>query len=358
MSVADDIHIRREDKAGRITLARPKALNALTYDMVLAMEAALTEWRADDAVSLVIVDAEGERAFCAGGDIQRLYDTGIAGDFEFGRKFWADEYRLNAMIANYPKPYVAMIDGIVMGGGFGVSVHGSHRIVGERALFAMPECAVGLVPDVGGNFWLARASGHVGEFLAMTGARLGPADMIWAGFADALVPSEAFPDLISTLQRTGDARGIEDFDSEPEQGTLSGAGDMIDRHFAGPDAVSIVTSLEADSSEWAAKQAKAIRRGCPLSVACALELVRRSRSLQSVEQVLAAEYRFTYRSMSDGEFLEGIRAQIIDKDRDPRWKTPDLESLTSETISAMLAGLGEHELRLPAAQGEAKKEHA
>ncbi|MEL7428671.1 MAG: enoyl-CoA hydratase/isomerase family protein, partial [Pseudomonadota bacterium] len=176
MALADDIHIRVSGMAGRITLTRPQALNAMTYDMCMEIGEALSDWEANDAVKLVIIDAEGERSFCSGGDIADLYATGKAGDFAYGRKFWADEYRVNAQIRNYPKPFVAIMDGIVMGGGVGISAHGSHRIVTENTLFAMPECGIGLVPDVGGNWLLSRAPGHVGEYLATTGARLKAAD--------------------------------------------------------------------------------------------------------------------------------------------------------------------------------------
>ena len=183
MAIADDIHIRKEGKAGRITLTRPNALNALTFDMAMAIEAALIEWADDDAVALVIIDAAGDKAFCAGGDIQDLYEHGKAGDFDFGRKFWSDEYHLNALIADYEKPYVALMQGFVMGGGVGISCHGSHRIVCETTQIAMPECGIGLVPDVGGSFLLARAPWKFGEYLGLTGARIGRGDQCWSGLA-------------------------------------------------------------------------------------------------------------------------------------------------------------------------------
>ena len=183
-----DIEIRVEGHAGRITLTRPNSLNALSYDMCRAIDAALAEWQADDAVRLVVIDAEGDKAFCAGGDIQDLYATGRAGDFTYGRQFWADEYRLNARIAEYPKPYIAFMQGFTMGGGVGISCHGSHRIVCETSQIAMPECGIGLVPDVGGSLILARAQGRIGDYLATTAARMGADDAIFAGFADTFVP--------------------------------------------------------------------------------------------------------------------------------------------------------------------------
>ncbi|MCF6322415.1 MAG: 3-hydroxyisobutyryl-CoA hydrolase, partial [Rhizobiaceae bacterium] len=206
-----DINIRIEGKAGRITLNRPDSLNALTYEMVLEIEAALLQWREDEQVSLVIIDAAGEKAFCAGGDIQKLYDTGIRGEYQFMRIFWRDEYRLNALIASYPKPYVAFMDGIVMGGGVGVSAHGSHRIVTGRTMLAMPECAIGLVPDVGGSLLLAKAPGHVGELMGVSGARLDGADAIHAGFADALVDVDRLDKLKSEMINTGEADCIDGY---------------------------------------------------------------------------------------------------------------------------------------------------
>ncbi|MBL4892915.1 MAG: enoyl-CoA hydratase/isomerase family protein [Rhizobiaceae bacterium] len=343
--MSNDIHIRKEGRAGRITLTRPDALNALTYDMAMAIEVALIDWARDDAVHLVLIDAEG-RAFCAGGDIQHLYETGVAGDFEFGRKFWADEYRMNAAIANFPKPYVALMDGIVMGGGVGIACHGSHRIVTENTMLAMPESAIGLIPDVGGSFLLSQSSGAIGEYLAATGARLGAYDAIFAGFADGFIPFEKLEELVRNLVHSGDAALIETFFDTPEPGFLKEHSGLINLCFAENSAAVIADTLEAEGSEWAAKQAKLMRRNCPISVACSIELVRRCRKVEHIEEALALEYRFSFRSMSDGEVLEGIRAQIIDKDRNPKWKIADLNSVGAEQIEHMLAPLGERELQL------------
>ena len=186
-----DIYVRRDGSAGRITLNRPEALNALTYDMCLAIEKALDEWREEPGVRLAIIEGEGERAFCSGGDIAEMYKAGTAGDYEYGRRFWRDEYRLNAKIAEWPKPVVSFLQGYTMGGGVGVGCHGSHRVVCESSRIAMPECGIGLVPDVGGSLILARAPGRLGEYLATTAARMGPADAIAAGFADMFVPRGA-----------------------------------------------------------------------------------------------------------------------------------------------------------------------
>jgi len=344
VSLSDDINIRKSGLAGRITLTRPEALNAMTYDMCMAIGAALSEWENDKDVRLVIIDAEGERSFCSGGDIADLYATGKAGDYAYGRKFWADEYRINAQIRNYTKPYIAIMDGIVMGGGVGISAHGSHRIVTENTLFAMPECGIGLVPDVGGNQLLARAPGHVGEYLGTTGARLKAADCITAGIGDVFVPAKNLDELIEALEETAELSFMETLGGEAETGSLGHDLKKINQYYAFGSAAQIVEKLEASDGEWEAQAAKLMRRNCPLSVACAVELVRQSRSLPRIEDVLALEYRFTYRAMSHGDFIEGIRAQIINKDRKPDWKPATLEALEDEQISGMLEPLGNDEL--------------
>ncbi len=341
-----DIDIRVEGRAGRITLNRPKALNALTHDMVLLMERALIQWREDPAVALVVVDAVGDKAFCAGGDIQLLYDTGRAGDFAYGRRFWADEYRLNALIGAYPKPYVALMDGIVMGGGVGISAHGSHRVVTERTMLAMPECGIGLIPDVGGTWILAHAPGRLGEHLGLTGARVGAADAILTGFADLYAPAGSLPDMVRALAETGDAGAIGGFAAAPPPGELEERRAIIDEAYDAETAPEIIAALAAAGPEWAARSAQAMRRNCPISVACALELIRTARDLPDLRAALIREYRFSWRCAEQGDFLEGIRAAVIDKDRNPKWSTARLEDLSQATIDAMIAPLGENELTL------------
>lgn len=344
MAISDDINIRKAGHIGRITLNRPEALNAMTYDMCMAIGEALDSWVSDKAVRMVMIDAEGSRAFCSGGDIADLYSTGKAGDYAYGRKFWADEYRINAKIKNYPKPFLAIMDGIVMGGGVGISAHGSHRIVTENTLFAMPECGIGLVPDVGGNWLLSRAPGSLGEYLGATGARLKAADCLIAGIADAYVPEAKLPELFEALEDTADLSFIDTFAYDPEDGTLVDTLSHVNSYFSNGSAAGIITELESGEGEWQQETAKLMRRNCPLSVACAIEIVRQSRGLDRIEDILALEYRFTYRSMSHGDFIEGIRAQIIDKDRRPNWKPATLEELETSQISAMLEPLGEDEL--------------
>ena len=342
-SLSEEIIIRIEGRAGRITLNRPEALNSLTRGMLEAIDQALDAWAADDRVDLVMIDAAGERAFAAGGDIVDLYETGRAGDFGFGKAFWAFEYRLNAKIAAYAKPYVAIMHGFVMGGGVGVSALGSHRVATDGTQVAMPEVGIGLVPDVGGSKILAEAPGRAGEYLGMTAARMGPGDAIRAGFADVYVPAARLEALKAKLIETGDAETIGDFSAAPEPGPLTSHAAEVDAVFAAETAPALEDALEGAASEWAAKTLAALRKGCPLSVACAMRMIRAARAM-TLEEALAQEYRFTARCMEHGEFLEGIRAAVIDKDRNPQWAKPRLSDVTEADVRAMLAPLGDDEL--------------
>lgn len=329
------IRIRKIGRIGQITLQRPEALNAVTYEMVLAIEAALDDWRDDDAVACVLIDAEGQRAFSAGGDLQSMYDTASKGDFEYGRTFWRDEYRLNAKIAAYPKPYIALCQGFTMGGGVGVSLHGSHRVVGESSRIAMPECAVGLVPDVGGTLLLARAPGRLGEYLGVTGCRMNASDAILAGFADYFVPEAEWRVLTETLIETGDWSAVAALARDPEDGPLMVLRAQVDAHFGKDTLANVLASLPDD--DWGTATTKSIRAGSPLSTACTIELVRRARVSDDIGSALGQEYRFTSRSASEGDFVEGIRAAIIDKDRNPRWRHGQVEDVSAEAVAAMLS---------------------
>ncbi|MCE8006564.1 enoyl-CoA hydratase/isomerase family protein [Aestuariivita sp.] len=335
-----DIHIRIEGLAGRITLNRPAALNALTYEMCTAIEDAIDAWAADDSVALVLFDAAGDKAFCAGGDIAELYATGTKGDFAYGRSFWSDEYRLNAKLFEYPKPVVSLMQGFTMGGGVGLGCHGSHRVVGESSQIAMPECGIGLVPDVGGSLMLALAPGRLGEYLGVTGARMGPADAIYAGFADHYIPQDAWQELTTQLVETGKADLLKDFDTTPPSGSLAAQQPQIDLLFDGEALGDIHNTLRADAGQVAADALKALSRVSPLSAACTIEIVHRLRtSSLTIRKALEMEYRFAYRAMEHGDFLEGIRAQIIDKDRTPHWQFAD-GTVPTSAVSAMLQPLG------------------
>ena len=339
-----DIDTRIEGKIGRITLNRPQALNALTYGMILEIEDALDAWAADGRVALILIDAAGDKAFCAGGDIQEMYDTASSGNYEYGRKFWADEYRMNAKLANFPKPFIALMQGFTMGGGVGVSCHGSHRVVCETSQIAMPECGIGLVPDVGGSMLLAQAPGRLGEYLGTTAARMDAGDAIYAGFADYYIPREKWAELTDGLVQSGDWTLVDTMAEPAPASNLAKNRTIIDETFGGDTARDILRGMGDD--EWSQKAEKAMRRNCPLSVAATVELIHRVRAIGTIEPVLALEYRFTYRSASDGEFVEGIRAAIIDKDRNPQWKIPTIEEVLDLKVMQMLLPLGDAELNL------------
>ncbi|MBY5971002.1 enoyl-CoA hydratase/isomerase family protein [Ferrimonas balearica] len=334
----NDLSIRRVGRAGRITLTREKALNALSHDMALEIEKALLAWRDDPEVTLVLIDAEGEKAFCAGGDIREMYETGRAGDFDYGRRFWRDEYRMNALLAEYPKPIVSFLHGFVMGGGVGVGCHVATRVVGESARIAMPECGIGLVPDVGGSLLLARAPGRLGAYLGLTGARMGPGDAIHAGFADLFLAEEEWEAAKAELCASGSVEALEEAGHYAPASRLAENQAYLDALFAGDNLPEIVEELAAeDGEELADKALKAIRAGCPLSMAATLEMLHRLHDEADIRAALSLEYRFTYRSMSEGDFIEGVRAQIIDRDRKPKW-SHGLD-IAEEEVSAMLAPL-------------------
>ena len=332
-----DIHIRVEGRAGRITLTRPQALNALTYDMCMAVDAALIRWRGDDAVQVVLIDAEGPRAFCSGGDIAEMYATGTAGDYAYGRRFWRDEYRMNARLFEFPKPTVSFLQGFTMGGGVGVGCHAGLRVVGDTAQIAMPECGIGLIPDVGGSMMLARAPGRLGEYLGTTGTRMGAADAILAGFADVYLPEPEWDAAKARIVETGQA--VVDH-RPPPPGKLAALQPRIDRHFAGETLGDIIRSLRAEDSDFARETLKALSRNAPLSMACTVELLHRLGDAPDIRAALGLEYRFTLRAMERGDFLEGIRAAIIDKDRNPTWRHAAPDAVPGHEVSAMLLPLG------------------
>lgn len=328
----NDLHIRRDRNAGRITLTRPQALNALTHDMANAIHAALDEWQGDPAVRLVIIDAEGDRAFCAGGDIAAVYHGGRAGDHGIGQRFFSDEYRMNAAIRDYPKPIVAFMQGFVMGGGVGIGGHASHRVVGDSTQVAMPESGIGLIPDVGGTWLLAHAPGRIGEYLGLTGARMGAGDAIHARFADLYLPEAEWEAVKDRLADTGDVAELKGRTPPP---TSLATRDLS--AYGGETVAEIIAALEAAGDE---DSLKPIRRNSPLSMAATLAMVRAARDDARMQDSLTREYRFTHRATESSDFLEGVRAQIIDKDRNPNWSAP----ADPAAVAAMLAPLGPQDL--------------
>ncbi len=332
-----ELYVRKDGHAGRITLNRPKALNALTYDMLVNVAATLDAWAQDPAVRVVIVEGAGDKAFCAGGDIQHIYALGQENKFADAADYFLTEYRLDAKVANFPKPYVAIMDGIAMGGGVGVSSNGSHRIVTERTIVSMPECGIGLVPDAGGSRILGHAPGRLGEYCGLTGARLQAGDAILTGFADTFVPKDAIGTLIQALTETGDVAAIADHAADAPAPRLGEHRPLIDAVFDGEDVAGIIAHLRRLDDPFTTPTLNAIERGSPLSLACTLALVRAGRSARTVEEAVTMEYRFTARALEHADFMEGIRAAVIDKDRRPKWAVTDPAAITAERVAEMLA---------------------
>ena len=339
-----EIDIRVTGRAGRITLRRPKALNAVTHDMVRAISAALPRFAADARVKVVVIDAEGERAFSAGGDIASIYADLTAGRFDRARQFWRDEYPMNAAIARFPKPVVSLMQGFTMGGGVGVGCHASCRVVGETSRIAMPECGIGLVPDVGGSMLLARAPGRMGEYLGLTGARMGPGDAILAGFADVFVPEAAWPGVIAALEAEGDVALVEAARADPPEARIEVS--RLDAYFGQKKMGDIVGRLRAAGDDWAQETLRTLSQKAPLSMACALELIRAARTGGGIDAALRREYRFVHRIVEQGDFAEGIRAAIIDRDTPARWAHDAPDGAGEAEVAAMLAPLGPQELEL------------
>ncbi|MFD8415285.1 enoyl-CoA hydratase/isomerase family protein [Streptomyces sp. NPDC059650] len=347
-NAADDpVLFHTEGRTGVITLNRPRALNALTHPMVLRMEETLRTWERDPAVAQVLVRGAGERGLCAGGDIRAIHDDAKAGS-SASAAFWRDEYRLNALIARYPKPYAALMDGIVMGGGVGVSAHGSVRVVTERSRVAMPETGIGFVPDIGGTHLLGRAPGLLGTHLALTGTAVGPADAILCGLADHFVPAARLPELTAALADAPVHEVLAHHTAAPDPGELAARRDWIDRCYAADTVEEIVERLLAEDDPAAKETAETILTRSPTALKVTHAAVRRARGLGSLERVLVQEYRISCHALRSPDLVEGIRAQVVDKDRTPRWSPPALRDVTDEDVARFLAPLGPgRELELP-----------
>ncbi|MFJ4210827.1 enoyl-CoA hydratase/isomerase family protein [Paenarthrobacter sp. NPDC089675] len=345
----EDVLFERRGHLGIVTLNRPRAVNALNAGMVKAMLQQLAAWADDDSVANVLVQGAGDRGLCAGGDIVAIYKDMLHGGSETA-DFWADEYRLNALIANYPKPYVAFMDGLVLGGGVGVSAHGSVRVVTERTRTGMPETTIGFVPDVGGTLLLSRAPGEAGTHAALTGAHLSGADALFLGLADHFVPSGSLPALAEELESTTAEAAVVRFAQVAPDSPLAAQCEWIDACYTGDDAEEIVHRLRAAGGE-AAAAAGTIEAKSPTSVKVTLESLRRVRGL-SLEEALDQEYRVGLRCLSGPDFREGIRAQVVDKDRNPQWKPATLAEVTESDVESYFAPLGERELGLSASPAE------
>ncbi|GCD94560.1 3-hydroxyisobutyryl-CoA hydrolase [Embleya hyalina] len=332
-------------RLGRITLNRPRAINALDHPMVRRITVALDEWARDDSVAAVLITGAGERGLCAGGDIRAIRADALEGGHA-AREFWRDEYLLNARIAAYPKPYVAIMDGVVMGGGVGVSAHGDVRVVTERSTVAMPETGIGFVPDVGGTYLLSRAPGELGTHLALTAGAIGAADAILCGLADHFVPSDRLPALLDALA-AGDPAGAAARHAEPAPaGVLAERRAWIDACYAA-DRVEEILDRLLDSGEPAAKEAaEQIAAKSPTALKVTLAALRRARRAESLGAVLDQEYRVSCAAVTTPDLVEGVRAQVVDKDRRPRWSPATLAEVAAADVEAFFAPLGERELGL------------
>jgi enoyl-CoA hydratase len=351
--VTDEVLFERRGRLGVILLNRPQAVNALTHGMGDAMLGQLEEWAEDDAVQTVLVRGAGERGLCAGGDIVAIYRDMVESDGSATAEFWADEYRLNSLISRYPKPYVAYMDGLVLGGGIGISAHGSHRIVTERTRTGMPEVTIGFIPDVGGTHLLATAPGESGTHAALTGAHVSAADALHLGLADHFVPSDRLDDLARMLEEEAADAAIRAFALTPPPSGLAAKQSWIDKAYASNNVCDILRSLRAAQIPEASEAADAIEAKSPTAVKVTLEALRhaRSRSLgeKALEEALDEEHRIGLRLLAGHDFREGIRAQVIDKDRNPRWIPATLTEVTQDMVDACFAPLGEGELGLAAA---------
>jgi enoyl-CoA hydratase len=351
-----DTLFERRGTAGLITLNRPQALNAVSHAMVRALAGQLAEWEADPAVTRVVVTAVPGKAFSAGGDLRALYDLGRAGRYEDALGYFRDEYALNALIKRYRKPYVALIDGIVMGGGVGISVHGSHRVAGDRFTVAMPEVSIGFFPDIGATWFLPRLPGELGTYCALTGERLDAADGTAAGIATHRVTSDRFPDLIEALCGAVPVDALLGaFAQPPGEGPVAPRRAAIDRLFAHDRIEDILAALDSEASQngtgtgtdaaFAAATAALMRTKSPTSLKLALEQMRRGPALDFT-QCMRAEFRIVSRVVRGYDLYEGVRAVIIDKDQAPRWQPPTLAAVSAAEVERHFAPLA-RELELP-----------
>jgi enoyl-CoA hydratase len=341
-----EIVCERQGAAGLITLNRPQALNALTLAMVREMRRALDAWAGDPAVTRVVVQGAGEKAFCAGGDIRKLYEFGRTGLVAEASRFWREEYELNIRIKRFPKPYISLIDGIVMGGGVGVSLHGSHRVAGERYLFAMPEVGIGFFPDVGATYALPRLPGESGTYLALTGERIRVADAVALKVATHAVTSQALPSIREQLVAGAPVEDtLRSAAVDPGEGPIGAHRQVIDRCFSADSVTAILERLDRDGSEFAARTAATIRSKSPTSLSIAFEQMRRGKSL-TFEEAMRVEFRIVTRIAEGHDFYEGVRATLIDKDGQPHWDPPSLAAVQPSAIEAHFADLGPEDLEV------------
>ncbi len=334
-----EVLVSREGTLGHIRLNRPRAINALNLDMIRVITTALTSFAQNSGIAAVLVSGEGERGLCAGGDIRALYDHRDAGP-ALGLEFFRDEYRMNAQIAAFPKPYIAMMDGITMGGGVGISAHGSIRIVTERTRLAMPETGIGFFPDIGASWLLSRAPGELGTYLALTGQIISGADAIMAGLADYFVESAKLPALREALAQLPDTAGEAEIlaaasnRSGPAEAPLSTRLKEIHELFHFDDVKEIAAALEQAGTDFAQQTLEIMSQKSPTGMQVALRLLRRARQSQTLEECLQREYSACAQVLASTEFYEGVRAAVVDKDRQPKWHPASLAEVTEDQIAA------------------------
>lgn len=344
-----DLIVVREGSAGVLRLNRPKALNALTLDMVRAIEHALDDFEADSEIATILLEGAGERGLCAGGDIRSLYESAKAGG-DLGPMFWAEEYRLNARIAAFPKPFVSYMDGLVMGGGIGLAGHSSHRITTERSKVAMPEAGLGFFPDVGGTWLLSHAPGEVGTYYGLTGNTMNGVEAVYTGLADVCISTTAWPGLRAAIANLPVGSGTGEMTALLKRISANGSAPiaahrlMIDRLFAHDSVEEIVAALEREASEFAQTTRAAILEKSPRGLKLTLKLLRLGRQSNSLKESLVREYRAVCEAYTTHDFVEGIRAAIIDKDRAPKWSPARLEDVTSQMLDKYLAPRGSSDL--------------
>jgi enoyl-CoA hydratase len=332
----EDILVNVENGVGLVTLNRPKAINSLTHGMVTDVEKALRNWANDDSVHTVLLSGSGERGLCAGGDVIAIYHSAKGNGAE-ARSFWHDEYILNAYIADYPKTYVAIMDGIVMGGGVGVAAHGSVRIVTDTTKMGMPEVGIGLIPDVGGTYLLSRAPGRLGLHVALTGAPFSGADAIAMGFADHFVPHEKLDEFTAAIVADGVDAALATFAIEPPASPLLAQRRWIDECYAGDTVVDIIAELRGHDAGPAIDAANYIASRSPIALAVALEAVRRAGQLETLKDVLRQEFRTSCGALRSHDLVEGIRAQLVDKDRNPKWSPSTLALCSEDAVETYFA---------------------
>ncbi|MFH8251299.1 enoyl-CoA hydratase/isomerase family protein [Microbacterium sp. B2969] len=339
ITAEDKVVVRAEGSLGRLTLNRPKAINALDLDMIRALSAALDGWERDRDIDTIVLDGAGDRGLCAGGDVRGLYERTVGGDAEASALFFREEYALNARISEYPTPIVAIADGITMGGGIGLAGHAPFRVVTERSKLAMPETRIGFTPDVGGTWLLSRAPGRLGEYLGLTGAVMDAADAVYAGFADHLVPTgslEGFVDALATrADPSGPAELVLLFDETPDPSRLATARAWIDDAFAADTVAEIIERLRASAEPEAQATADLLEELSPTGLSVTLEAIRRVRGLPSLRDALAQEYGLVmWFATTQPDLAEGIRAQVVDKDRSPRWQPASLAELSPDATAS------------------------